>query len=219
MTEGERSALRTATIVVLVAACARWGADRIRPDGAPLAGLADAAPALVEASRVKAEDDARRARPLAPGERIDANAAPEEELDRLPGVGPSTAAAWVEHRNRVGGFAGPEDLTSIRGVGPATVARLRPLLQFSPTAPMLQRREDRSVTRRSSVPEPNGSPVDINRADSAELETLPGIGPALAGRILDRRRRSRFDRVDELLEVRGIGAATLERLRPLVVVR
>ena len=60
------------------------------------------------------------------------------------------------------------------------------------------------------------SPVDLNRATLAELESLPGIGPATAQAILDEReRRGRFGSVDELLEVRGIGDAKLAALRDL----
>lgn len=219
MTEGERSALRTATIVVLMSAGLRWGVDRMRPHDDPLAGRADMALVLERASREKADDDAQRSRPLAPGERIDANRASEAELDRLPGVGPALAATWVEHRERVGGFRSPADLLAIRGVGSATVARLEPLLQFSATRSMLQRREDGFVVPRSAGSGRDSPSVNLNRTDSAGLESLPGIGPALAGRILARRRQARFERVDDLLEVRGIGPATLGRLRPLVVVR
>lgn len=219
MTDGERSALRTATIVVLISAGLRWGVDRVRPQGDPLAGQADMALVLERASREKADDDARRSRPLAPGERIDANRASEADLDRLPGVGPALAATWVAHRERSGPFGSPADLTAIRGVGEATVARLEPFLQFSSPRPMLQRRENRSVVPRSSASGRDPTPVNLNRTDSAGLEALPGIGPALAGRILARRRQARFERVDDLIEVRGIGPATMERLRPLVVVR
>lgn len=62
-----------------------------------------------------------------------------------------------------------------------------------------------------------GAPVDLNTADAAALDSLPGIGPALAARILEwRASHGRFTSVDELGEVSGIGDATLERLRPLV---
>ncbi|MEQ9568764.1 MAG: helix-hairpin-helix domain-containing protein, partial [Longimicrobiales bacterium] len=192
-------------------------ADHHRPEGDPLVGRGDHAAALLAASREVDADDARRGRPLEPGERIDANRAPEAELDRLPGVGPAVAAAWVAHRESHGGFAGPDDLTAIRGVGPATAARLAPLLQFSAPPPMLLRRKE-SAVRRGSAPARGSPAVDLNTADSAALMGLPGIGPALAGRILARRRRSRFTSVDDLLEVRGIGPATLERLRAEVVV-
>ena len=57
--------------------------------------------------------------------------------------------------------------------------------------------------------------VDVNTADQALLETLPGIGPTLAGRIIDYRdENGPFRSAEELLEVKGIGKATLEELRP-----
>ena len=57
--------------------------------------------------------------------------------------------------------------------------------------------------------------LDLNDADSAELRQLPGVGPALAERIVDRRRESGgFGRIEDLREVHGIGPRTLERLRP-----
>ncbi len=57
--------------------------------------------------------------------------------------------------------------------------------------------------------------LDLNAATVAELDALPGIGPVLAGRIIDHRRRhGAFRRVDELLSVPGIGPRLLERLRP-----
>jgi competence protein ComEA len=61
----------------------------------------------------------------------------------------------------------------------------------------------------------DGERLDLNRATEAELELLPRIGPAMARRIVEERP---FANVDELVRVRGIGARTLERLRPLVQV-
>lgn len=59
--------------------------------------------------------------------------------------------------------------------------------------------------------------VDLNTADAAELDTLPGIGPVLADRIVAwRAEHGRFTTVDELAEVSGIGPALLSRLRDLV---
>ena len=64
-----------------------------------------------------------------------------------------------------------------------------------------------------------GAPVSLNTADLAGLDTLPGVGPVLAQRILDwRSQHGRFTSVDELGEVSGIGEKLLERLRPLVTV-
>lgn len=63
------------------------------------------------------------------------------------------------------------------------------------------------------------TPVNVNTATQEQLESLPGIGPALAGRILEYRRTRKFDTVDDLLQVRGIGPATLEKIREHVRVK
>jgi competence ComEA-like helix-hairpin-helix protein len=62
---------------------------------------------------------------------------------------------------------------------------------------------------------PRLGPVDINRADAKQLEALDGVGPALAARIVELRGRKggRFRSMEELLEVRGIGPATLEKIK------
>lgn len=72
-------------------------------------------------------------------------------------------------------------------------------------------------------PPPPGSPgaalVDLNTADQALLETLPQVGPVTAGAILAwRTEHGAFTAVEELLEVDGIGEATLAQLAPLVTV-
>ena len=62
-----------------------------------------------------------------------------------------------------------------------------------------------------------GAPVSINTADLAGLDSLPGVGPVLAQRILDwRSSHGRFTSVDELGEVSGIGEKLLAQLTPLV---
>jgi len=62
--------------------------------------------------------------------------------------------------------------------------------------------------------------IDINAASADLLETLPGIGPVLAGRIIESRSsRGGFQSVDELIEVSGIGSKKLEAIRNKVVCR
>ena len=73
------------------------------------------------------------------------------------------------------------------------------------------------------APVPPGSPgaalVDLNTADQALLESLPEVGPVTAQAILAwREEHGGFTAVQELLEVDGIGPATLETLAPLVTV-
>jgi comEA protein len=57
---------------------------------------------------------------------VDLNRATAADLDRLPGVGPSTAKAIIDHRTRNGPFASIDDLLAVRGIGPAKLAEIRP---------------------------------------------------------------------------------------------
>jgi competence protein ComEA len=64
----------------------------------------------------------------------------------------------------------------------------------------------------------SGGPVSLSGATTAELESLPGVGPVLAERIVAfRDENGPFDVVEDLLEVSGIGEAKLAALRDLVV--
>lgn len=62
-------------------------------------------------------------------------------------------------------------------------------------------------------------PIDLNRATQAELDGLPGVGPATALAIVSfRDEHGPFASVDDLLDVRGIGPAKLDAIRPMVTV-
>ena len=81
--------------------------------------------------------------------------------------------------------------------------------------------EQRAVRRRpvagSRAAGASAVPVDLNSADAATLDTLPGVGPVLAQRILDwRTEHGRFASVDELGEVSGIGDKLLAQIGPKV---
>jgi comEA protein len=68
----------------------------------------------------------------------------------------------------------------------------------------------------------SGAPlkVDLNEATELELTRLPGIGPALAKRIVEfRDRHGPFQRVEDVMKVRGIGERSFEKLRPHLTVQ
>jgi competence ComEA-like helix-hairpin-helix protein len=84
-------------------------------------------------------------------------------------------------------------------------------------------REDVGPAVPAGDPAPPGAAqtarLNINTASAAELELLPGIGPALAARIIeDRLAAGPFKSVDDLDRVKGIGPKTLERVRDLCTV-
>lgn len=61
--------------------------------------------------------------------------------------------------------------------------------------------------------------ININTAGSAELQQLPRVGPKVAQRILDyREQNGKFNRIEDLMKVRGIGEKTFEGLKDLITV-
>lgn len=61
--------------------------------------------------------------------------------------------------------------------------------------------------------------VNLNSASAADLERLPGIGPATAARIVEyRQKNGAFKKIEDLMNVRGIGEKTFLSLKPLITV-
>jgi len=63
------------------------------------------------------------------------------------------------------------------------------------------------------------SPVNLNSASVAQLQTLPGIGASAAQRIVDyRQKNGAFKKIEELMNVKGIGEKSFLKLKPLITV-
>jgi competence protein ComEA len=217
-TRQERLALAVAGLLLVAGAAARTlGTAPPAPELAGASVAEASAAGLVGAVRDSAARAARRREPLAPGERIDPNTAPVDELHRLPRVGPALALRIVEWREARGPFRTLADLDSVPGVGPAVLREAGPHLALAP-APLAAPRAPSSPP--TPVPAERSTAtgvVDVNRATEAELVALPGIGPALAARIVaSRESDGAFRTVDDLRRVSGIGAAKLEALRSRV---
>lgn len=213
MSKEERRTVVVTTGILLLSSLVRLGWE-VRPVP-PILPPESIPQALVEQTQVEVDRAERMATPLAPGERVDPNRDPDVELARLPGIGPVLAARIVADREVNGAFGDAEALLRVSGIGPATLSRLAPLLDLSdpPSLPAPGAAERAFA----GTPQVDAAGLDLNRATSIELQALPGIGPALADRILDHRTRmGPFRREEDLLEVPGIGPAILARLLPLI---
>ena len=251
MTDREKKSMRWAGGLLLGAALIRIVVAP-SPAATPLDDRPSIGDSLLAAGDSAVEEKGRRSRPFEPGETIDPNVAGDEELDRLPGVGPARALDIVSDREENGPFRTVEDLARVRGIGPASVERMRPHLRLDPAAvrggggggalaargggpaptsgPALRGGlADRGGPASAggpaarggptaTAPSPSG-PVDLNRATAAELQDVPGIGPAIAARIVAyREENGPFRQVDELVRVKGLGEKTVARIAPHVTV-
>jgi competence ComEA-like helix-hairpin-helix protein len=76
-----------------------------------------------------------------------------------------------------------------------------------------------SPTSLAGKKKPPGQPVNINTANSEQLQLVPGIGPATADKILQMRKSyGAFKSVDDLLAIRGLGPKRLEKMRKYLTV-
>ena len=160
--------------------------------------------------------------------KVDVNTATAEELEALPQVGPVNAKKIIDGRP----YASVGDLQRV--LNERALEAVRPLVVASRPAPAKAETKRAETKPESKKAEPakeatkkvaarpaekavvapsTGGTIDLNTADAATLEELPGIGPALAKAIIDGRP---YKSVDELDDVKGIGPAKLAQIKPKV---
>ena len=71
----------------------------------------------------------------------------------------------------------------------------------------------------AQAPAKAAATVNLNTATADQLDSLPGVGPAMAARILEyRQKNGGFKKIEELMNIKGIGEKNFLKLKPLVVV-
>ena len=167
----------------------------------------------------------RLARPLAADETVDVNRAPVEEIARLPRIGMSLAKRIVEDRTARGLFRGPGDLDRVPGVGSALLGALQRRVSYGGVVTEVPTPSNDANLSTLGAYAPatavgSGGLIDLNSASEADLQALPGIGPARARAVLAYRRdKGSFAAVSDLGRVSGFGRSLVARLTPLVLAR
>ncbi len=163
--------------------------------------------------------------------RINLNQADRAQLMQLHGVGDTLATRIIAYRDEHHGFRSVDELRNVQGIGPVLIEKLRPHVyvevrddeeEAEPPEPVTAKpaaqkpKQDKPATSKKSD-ELKGR-IDVNRASAEELQRLPRVGPKLAERIIEARQKTPFKKIDDLRHVSGIGAKTLDGLRPFVTV-
>jgi competence protein ComEA len=164
------------------------------------------------------QQSASKARGAASVLRLDLNRATAEELQQLSGIGPAISSEIVRYRQSRGGFRSVEELVEVPGIGPKRLEQFRPSLFVEGVGGPGAFTDSTAMQTSDTISKQTGSSrISLNRAGAEELEKLPGIGPALAGRIIQYRQvYGPFQTLEEIQEVSGIGEKTYARLLPYI---
>lgn len=143
-----------------------------------------------------------------------------------PGVYTLPTGSRVQDAIRAaGGFLDDADRASLnlaailedgaQVIAPSQLPAAQPILQ--PTA--ATRSESIALPTRAQSPTPKGQKININTATQEELESLPMIGPALAKQIIAyRTAHGPFEKIEDIVDVPGIGPKTFEVIKDLITV-
>ncbi|MFG1677981.1 helix-hairpin-helix domain-containing protein [Micromonospora sp. NPDC049282] len=209
---GVRALAAVATLVVLVAAVWAW---RSRPTAEPIRPMAPAGEAPAgEATRAAAGAVTGVAAPAGSSGQVVVAVAGKV---RRPGLVRLPAGARLADAVEAAGGALPG--VDVALLNPARKVTDGELILVGVTAPPGQAAPGPAAGPAAGGGAAPAGPVNLNTATLAQLDTLPGVGPVLAQRILDHREQhGAFRSVSDLRQVEGIGDARYEQLKELVTV-
>lgn len=145
---------------------------------------------------------------------FDPNICSKDEWIRL-GVNEKTAKTIMNYVSKGGRFKSPEDLKKIWGLSPTQVKVLMPFVKILSISKI-----DNKKNNPAHFPTTNFKMIiDVNSADSSILESLAGIGPTLAGRIIKYRNKlGGFYKIEQLKEVWGLTDSVLNKVKEQVII-
>ena len=131
----------------------------------------------------------------------------KEELVTIPGIGEKKAGDILRYKEE-NGFQAKTELMNIKGIGEKTYEKIEKYfidLTYEDTT--------NEITLEKPVDNSIPNKININTADKNELTKITGIGPSKADKIIALREKiGRFEMKEELLQIKGIGEKTLEKM-------
>lgn len=146
--------------------------------------------------------------------RYDLNTVTKEELITIPGIGEKKSADIIDYRETQG-FRSKRDLMNIKGIGEKSFIKIEKYFYSLANEEELEISESFSETIESE----KLVKIDINKASMEEFTQLKGIGPTKAEKIIAlRNEMGCFTRIEDLLQVKGIGSKTLEKFKDQLII-
>lgn len=135
---------------------------------------------------------------------IDLNKTEASNLEKIPGIGPTFSKRIVRYRDAIGGFDSVAQLQKVYGLPPETYEKIKSVFILSPKSQEAQSSGEIVVEDTIQPQAEEGirlQVIDLNQADSAALDQLPGIGAVLSARIVKFRGRLGYFASKEMLEL------------------
>ena len=155
-------------------------------------------------------------------ETVDINSASAKEIAAaLKGVGKKQAEAIVDYRKKNGPFKSVKDLANVKGVGAKTIENNKANIKIAKAKPKKsankQAAKKESKEKASEVAARSG-PIDINKASAEEIAAaLKGVGAKQSAAIVEYRQiNGDFNSLEDLANVKGVGAKTLENNKDII---
>ncbi|MEJ6949450.1 helix-hairpin-helix domain-containing protein [Natronospora cellulosivora (SeqCode)] len=139
-------------------------------------------------------------------DKININTASARELQELNGIGPALSERIVRYREEIGLFETIEDIMNVNGIGEGTFSNIK---------------DDITVSKSSNVKtsEDLSKNLNINTASSHQLQSLWGVGPVIAERVIEyRNRKGSFDTIEEIMYVDGIDEIKFNRWKNSITI-
>ncbi len=164
---------------------------------------------------------------------ININTATAAELTALPGIGEAKAKKIVAYREANGDFGSIEEIKNVSGIGDATFENIKSYITVGSVQSANKNNQTKAPETEKPSEEVQTKPteqttaediteallININTADVAELDKLPGIGEATAKKIIAyREQNGNFKSIEDIMNVSGIAEKKFEKLKDYITV-